>query len=315
MRLVFAGTPEFAERALAALLAAGHRVDLILTQPDRAAGRGLRMVQSPVKRFALEHGLEIFQPTTLSTGESIARLRRADPEALVVAAYGMILPAGALEVAPRGALNIHASLLPRWRGAAPVQRALLAGDRETGITIMQMDSGLDTGPILAQRALAIAPDDDSQTLLEKLASLGAEMIVAVLADLADGRVHARPQATKGVAYAHKIGPREAMLDWRLPAQQVERAVRAFRPSPGAFSELRGASIKIWRARETEGSGLPGTVLALSGEALLVSCGNGALAVTELQRAGGKRLPAAEFMRGFSVHVGERFALPEKATPG
>ena len=306
MRLVFAGTPEFAARALAALLAAGHDVALVLTQPDRAAGRGLRPAHGPVKRFALEHGLEVFQPRTLRDADSVARLRAAAPEALVVAAYGSILPPSVLAIAPRGALNIHASLLPRWRGAAPIQRALLAGDRETGITIMQMDAGLDTGPILAQRALPIASEDDSQTLHDKLAALGAEMIVAALAA---GRARVRPQSEQGVTYAHKIGRREPMLDWRLPAAQLARAVRAFRPAPGAFSQVRGASVKIWRARAVEGQGLPGTVLAPGGEALLVACGEGALAISELQRAGGRRLPAAEFARGFALRAGERFALP------
>lgn len=309
MRLVFAGTPEFAARALAALLAAGHDVALVLTRPDRAAGRGLRLAHGPVKRLALERGLEIFQPAKLRDSDSVARLRSAAPEALVVAAYGLILPPSVLAIAPRGALNIHASLLPRWRGAAPIQRALLAGDRETGITIVQMDAGLDTGPILAQRALPIGSEDDSQTLHDKLAALGAEMIVAALAELAAGRARVRAQPEQGVTFAHKIGRREPMLDWRLPAAQLERAVRAFRPSPGASAELRGAGVKIWRARAVEGQAAPGTVLAPDGETLLVACGRGALAISELQRAGGKRLPAAEFARGFALRAGERFALP------
>ncbi len=314
MRLVFAGTPEFAERALAALLAAGHRITLVVTQPDRPAGRGMRLVQSPVKRLALAHELEVYQPATLRDAESLARLRAAAPDVLVVAAYGLILPAPVLQLAAHGALNVHASLLPRWRGAAPIQHALLAGDSETGITIMQMDTGLDTGPILAQRVLPIESDDDAQSLHDKLAALGAEMIVAALAELAAGRARAQPQPERGVTYAHKIGRLEPMLDWRQPARQLERVVRAFRPAPGAFSVLRGETIKIWRARAVEGSGAAGTVLKPSDQALLVACGEGALAIGELQRAGGKRLPAAAFLRGFPLGAGERFAL-SVAPPG
>ncbi len=312
MRVVFAGTPEFAERALAALVAAGHRIALVVTQPDRPAGRGMRLVQSPVKRLALAHELEVFQPATLRDAESLARLRASAPDVLVVAAYGLILPPPVLQLAAHGTLNIHASLLPRWRGAAPIQRALLAGDSETGITIMQMDTGLDTGPILAQRALPITSDDDAQTLHDKLAALGAEMIVAALADRTAGRGRAQPQPERGVTYAHKIDRLEPMLDWRQPAPQLERAVRAFRPAPGAFSVLRGEIVKIWRARAAEGSGAAGTVLEPGDEALLVACGEGALAVSELQRAGGKRLPAAAFLRGFPIGAGERFALSDAA---
>jgi methionyl-tRNA formyltransferase len=306
MRLVFAGTPAFAERSLAALLRARHEVALVLTQPDRAAGRGLRRVESAVKRLARERGLEIYQPVTLKDRVVQERLRAVQPQVLVVAAYGQILPQAVLDVAPLGALNIHASLLPRWRGAAPIQRALLAGDRETGISIMRLDAGLDTGPTMAQRRIAIAADDDAQSLHDRLAALGAEMIVAALAELAGGRARFVPQSETGACYAPKIDKREAQLDWRQSCAALERAVRALRPSPGAQSALRGESVKIWAAHCAVARGDPGIVLNAGPEDVLVACGDGALAVTELQRAGGKRLAAAEFLRGWPIGRGERF---------
>jgi len=217
----------------------------------------------------------------------------------------LILPPRALEVAPHGALNIHASLLPRWRGAAPIQRALLAGDSETGITIMKMDAGLDTGPVLSLHRLAIAEDDDAQSLHERLAALGAEAIVGALEDIAAGRSRPLPQPGSGATYARKIGKDEAELDWRRPCVELERAVRALRPSPGARSQLRGASIKIWRARCVARKGTPGEVLENSAAGILIGCGEGALLATELQRAGGKRLAAADFLRGFPLACGER----------
>ncbi|HEX6265509.1 MAG TPA: methionyl-tRNA formyltransferase [Burkholderiales bacterium] len=301
MRLVFAGTPEFAERALALLLGAGHEISLVLTQPDRPTGRGLRAVPSPVKRLALARGLEVFQPESLRTAESLDRVRAARPDALVVAAYGLILPQPILEVPRHGALNIHASLLPRWRGAAPIQRALLAGDAQSGVSIMQMDAGLDTGPVLAQCAVAIAPDEDAGTLHDKLAALGAEMIVAALEDIAAGRASAAPQPQAGVTYARKIDKREGALDWTRPAAELERAVRAFHP---ASATLDGEPIKIWRSRVVDGHGAPGALL--SEKDLVIACGDGALAITELQRAGGKRLAAADFLRGRPLGPGSRF---------
>ena len=306
MRLVFAGTPAFAERALAALLRAGHQVALVLTQPDRAAGRGLQLGESAVKRLARERRLEIFQPATLKDQAALERLRAARPQLLVVAAYGLILPQAVLDVAPLGALNIHASLLPRWRGAAPIQRALLAGDRETGITVMQMDAGLDTGPIMTQRRIAIADDDDAQSLHDKLAELGAEMIVAALAELGAGAARLAPQPAEGACYAHKLENSEAQLDWTKPCIELERAVRALRPAPGAQSTLRGESVKIWAARCADARGEPGSVLDAGPGSVLVACGSGALEVTELQRAGGKRLGIADFLRGWSIGRGERF---------
>lgn len=305
MRIVFAGTPAFAERALAALLDAGHEVALVLTQPDRPAGRGLRSAESQVKRLALARKLPLDQPTTLKNEAALARLRAARPEALVVAAYGLILPQAALDVAPLGVLNIHASLLPRWRGAAPVQRALLAGDRETGITIMKMDAGLDTGPIMAQRRVAIGEDDDAQTLHDRLAALGAEMIVAALAELASGGAKFVPQPAEGASYAHKLAKRDTQLDWRRPCAELERQVRALRPVPGAQCARRGEGLKIWRAHCSDARGEPGTVLEASPEGVLIGCGSGALMVTELQRAGGKRLAAADFLHGCPIGLGEQ----------
>ena len=310
MRLVFAGTPPFAERVLAAVLEAGHSVALVLTQPDRPAGRGMRRLPSAVKSLALRRGLALLQPVSLREGGAVERLRDAAPDALVVAAYGLLLPRAVLDIPARGAFNVHASLLPRWRGAAPIQRALLAGDSRTGISIMKMDAGLDTGPVLAQREVAIEADDDAQTLHDKLAALGAEMLVAALAEVSSGPVPLVAQSRVGVTYAPRIDKRELQLDWRESASQLERAVRAFRPSPGAYSVLRNESIKLWRARIVEGTGAPGTVIGVGGEGLTIACGAGsALLATELQRSGAKRLHAAAFLRGFPIAAGERFDLP------
>jgi methionyl-tRNA formyltransferase len=310
VRIVFAGTPEFAERALARLLDAEHDVSLVLTQPDRPSGRGLRFTQTPVKRLAVARGIEVYQPESLKTPEQTARIAAAAPEAIVVAAYGLILPQALLELAPLGAINIHASLLPRWRGAAPIQRALMAGDGETGITIMQMDSGLDTGPMLLQRAIAIEPADDAGSLHDKLAALGAEMIVEVLAALRRGPMQATPQPAAGVSYAHKLRKEDAVLDWSRSARALARQVRALRPAPGAVSALGADVLKIWDAEPVDGTGLPGQVIAVGDAAITVACGSKALAIRRLQRAGGKPLDADAFLRGRPVAVGERLgAIP------
>jgi methionyl-tRNA formyltransferase len=253
----------------------------------------------------LARGLEVFQPPTLKDEEALMRLADARPQALVVAAYGLLLPPRALAAAPLGALNIHASLLPRWRGAAPIQRALLAGDRETGITIMQMDAGLDTGPMLSQHRLAIAVGDDAQTLHDKLAALGAEAIVQALAGIAAGRAQQLPQPEAGVSYAKKISKDEAEIDWTRPCEEIERRVRALRPVPGARTRLRGEVIKLWRAARAPGNGAPGTVLESGAIGVLIACGEGALLVSELQRAGGTRLASADFLRGCPIETGER----------
>jgi len=287
-------------------VAAGHEIALVLTQPDRPAGRGLRVAASPVKRFAAAQRIPVLQPQTLKGAHEVEQVRALRADALVVAAYGLLLPPGLLEAGRFGALNIHASLLPRWRGAAPIQRALLAGDRETGISIMQMDAGLDTGPLLAQRKLAITADDDAGSLHDRLAALGAEMIVHALAELEAGRARAAPQPASGVAHAPKIEKRETQLGWSRPALELERAVRAFRPAPGAFALLEGAPVKIWRARVVDAAGAPGSILEEQGE-LVIACGSQALAVSELQRAGGRRVSAAEFLRGHRLPPGARFA--------
>ncbi len=291
---------------LAGVVGAGHEVVLALTQPDRPAGRGLRSVASPVKRFAVARRIPVLQPLSLRGAPEVESVRALRPDAIVVAAYGLLLPTALLDAGRHGALNVHASLLPRWRGAAPIQRALLAGDRETGISVMQMDAGLDTGAILLQRSLPIASDDDAGTLHDKLAALGADAILAALADLAAGRAQASPQPEVGVTYAAKIDKTETRLDWARPARELERAVRAFRPAPGAFALLDGEPVKIWRAEVFDATGEPGTLRIVAGK-LVAACGEQALVISELQRAGGRALGAAEFLRGRPLPHGARFA--------
>jgi methionyl-tRNA formyltransferase len=302
MKLVFAGTPEFAASALASLLDAGHEVALVLTQPDRPAGRGLRFQPSAVKLLAQARGLTVLQPAALDR-KVAAAVSSADAGAIVVAAYGMIVPAAMLELAPRGCLNIHASLLPRWRGAAPIQRALLAGDAYTGITIMQMDAGLDTGPILLQEALPVAENDTAGTLHDKLARLGAGLIVRALA----ARLEPQPQDAARATYARKLRREEALIDWQRPARDIERQIRAFDPVPGAETRLDGAVVKIRRARVEAGTAAdPGTICAAGAAGIVVGCGREGLRVLELQRAGGRRLAAGEFLAGFRLAAGARF---------
>ena len=263
----------------------------------------MRPSPSAVKRLALARGLPVAQPERLGEAEA-AQWRAARPDVVVVAAYGALLPPPFLDLAPQGALNIHASLLPRWRGAAPIQRALLAGDRETGISIMRMDKGLDTGPVLSQYRLAIGADDDAGSLHDKLAALGARAIVEALAQVEAGTARATAQPVEGATYARKMGHEDAILDWSQPAAVLERAVRALRPSPGAVTTLNGERIKVRRAHLAAGNGIPGSVLAAE-DALLVACGEGALAITELQRAGGKPLAASDFLRGHPLPRGAR----------
>lgn len=284
-------------------MAAGHGVVLALTQPDRPAGRGLRLIPSPVKRFAVSQGIRVLQPADLKSAHDMEQVRALKPDALVVAAYGLLLPRVLLDAATHGALNIHASLLPRWRGAAPIQRAILAGDPETGISIMQMDAGLDTGPVLAQRKFAIGAEDDAGSLQERLAELGANMIVQTLADVAAGRARRVPQPQTGVTHAPKVLKNDTLLDWRRTATELERAVRAFRPVPGALTTLEGEPIKIWRARVVDAQLAPGTLTP----DLVVGCGQDGLEVLELQRAGGRKLPAIEFLRGHPLPAQAHFA--------
>jgi methionyl-tRNA formyltransferase len=314
LRVVFAGTPAFARTALAQLAAAGFTIPLVLTQPDRPAGRGLKLHASPVKEFALAHGMALAQPRSLrldgkapdEAAAAQAALAAAAPDVIVVAAYGLILPAWVLALPRLGCINIHASLLPRWRGAAPIHRAIEAGDAQTGITIMQMDVGLDTGDMLFVEALPIGPDDSTATLHDRLAALGGRMIVDALRATASGPLARTVQPTEGVSYAHKIDKAEAAIDWRDSAAVIERRIRAFDPFPGASAVLGGELVKCWRAGIGVGQGAPGEVLQVADDAITVACGEGALRLTELQRAGGKRLPARAFLQGTPVVVGQRF---------
>ncbi len=308
MRVVFAGTPEFAAQALAAILADGNEVVLVLTQPDRPAGRGMSLQASPVKQLALQHGLPVHQPSSLKSEDACQPIIEARPDVMVVAAYGLILPQAALDIPRLGCLNIHASLLPRWRGAAPIQRAILAGDAKTGVTIMRMEAGLDSGPMLLKESLPIADTETAGTLHDKLAALGARLIVEALPKLERGELPGDIQPEEGVTYAAKLEKAEAALDWRRPALLLDRAVRAFNPFPGATAQMDGQIIKIWRVAAVPGTGEPGTVLAAGADGIVVACGEGALCLTELQKAGGKRLPAADFLRGFALKPGQRFAL-------
>ena len=306
MKIVFAGTPEFAARALAALYEAGHDIPLVLTQPDRPAGRGMTLQASPVKQLALSRGSEVFQPLTLKDEAAQEKLRLLAPDVMVVAAYGLILPQVVLDIPRHGCLNIHASLLPRWRGAAPIHRAILAGDAESGVCIMQMEAGLDTGPVLLSASTPITAQDTSQTLHDKLAVQGAQLIVSALQRLPLPAV-AQPEA--GVTYAAKLDKSEAPLDWRRPAAELDRQIRAFTPFPGTTAVLDGAPLKVWAALPRSESGVPGTVLAADKHGILVACGSGSLLLTELQKAGGKRLPVAQFLAGHGVSAGARFELP------
>lgn len=302
MHIVFAGTPEFAAVALDALLRAGHEITLVLAQPDRPAGRGRKVQPSAAKRLAQRHGLPLLQPSSLKDGSVAAAVAAHRPEVMVVAAYGLIVPKPMLDLPRLGCVNIHASLLPRWRGAAPIQRALLAGDTATGITIMQMDQGLDTGPILLQEALPINSDDTAQTLHDRLAALGARLIVGALA----APFAPRPQDPTLATYAERIDKREGRIEWTESAQTIERKVRAFNPAPGAYTSLEGAVLKIWRATVERGvSAPPGEVCESSARGIVVACGADGLRVMELQRAGGKRLPVRAFVAGFNVARGAR----------
>ncbi|GKT17475.1 methionyl-tRNA formyltransferase [Acidovorax sp. SUPP2522] len=315
MKIVFAGTPDFARVALQRLLDAGFTVPLVLTQPDRPAGRGMKLQASPVKQCALEHGIAVAQPRSLRLDgkypEDAAAARdalvAAGADAMVVAAYGLILPQWVLDLPARGCLNIHASLLPRWRGAAPIHRAIEAGDAETGVTIMQMDAGLDTGDMLLIEKTAIGPRDTTATLHDRLADLGGRMVVQALQRAARGGLAATPQPAEGVTYAHKIEKAESAIDWALPAESIGRRIRAFDPFPGASTTLDGEAIKVWSYEidsTMPANSMPcGQILSVNDAGVTVACGHGALRLTTLQRAGGKRLPVADFLRGFALAPG------------
>lgn len=311
MKIIFAGTPEFAAIALAALHAAGHEITLVLTQPDRPAGRGMQLHASAVKQFALAHNIPVAQPISLKldgkypdVAKEAHDLLRATPhDVMVVAAYGLILPQSVLDIPRLGCLNIHASLLPRWRGAAPIHRAIEVGDVETGVTIMQMELGLDTGPMLLMERLPIAVDDTTASLHNKLAKLGGDMIVEALHKLEQGGLTATPQPEAGANYAAKIAKEEATLDLTQPAQELARKIRAFNPFPGAMGICNGTPVKFWQAEAVESSNhwQAGQVISANAhDGVVIACGDGALRVTKLQKPGGKRLPAAEFIKGFPL---------------
>ena len=320
LRVIFAGTPEFARVALAAIHAAGHTIALVLTQPDRPGGRGLKLQASAVKQYAQLHGMPVCQPRSLrldgkypdDAQAAQAALLAANADVMVVAAYGLILPQWVLDLPQLGCLNIHASLLPRWRGAAPIHRAIEAGDTHTGITIMQMDAGLDTGAMLRMNRLAIDGADTTASLHDRLAEMGGQAIVQTLADAQLGRLQPRAQPAAGVTYAAKIDKAESAVDWSQPASQIARRIRALNPAPGASGVLNGEAIKFWQARAqasvyaATSSQVPGQVVAASADGIQVATGDGVLTLTELQRAGGKRLAAADFLRGHPVDAGMRF---------
>lgn len=303
MKLIFAGTPEFAVPALAALIAAGHRIVLVLTQPDRPAGRGMQLRASPVKQLAQQHGIPVYQPESLKSPEAQAVVAAAEADLMIVAAYGLILPQAVLDMPARGCLNIHASLLPRWRGAAPIHRALLAGDRETGITIMQVVLALDAGDMLSKATLPIGDRDTTQSLHDALAGLGGRLMVETLANL--DAITPEPQDPALVTYAEKLRKEEAPIDWNRGATLLSRQVRAFNPFPVAQAAYQGEIWRLWMAEAVPGAGDPGSVLDTT-DGILVACGEGALRLTELQKPGGRRLAARDFLAGHPLRPGDRF---------
>ncbi len=311
MKIIFAGTPAFAATALDALISEGHEIVLTLTQPDRQAGRGMKKHASPVKQLAESHNLPLRQPASLKDFHWHEFLDENNADVMVVAAYGLILPKAVLTIPRYGCLNIHASLLPRWRGAAPIHRAILAGDTETGITIMQMDEGLDTGAMLLKKNTPIADDDTTQTLHDKLSILGAQAIIDSLNLLAQQKLPPVQQDESQACYAAKINKKEAKIDWKQPAENIERMIRAFNPSPGAYTIFHGNSIKIWQAcKNSKQSNHPGKILAIDPSGILVACGSGSLKLEVVQKAGSKRLNAAAFITGFDMTVDDHFDTHE-----
>lgn len=306
MRIIFAGTPPFAAQSLQAIIAAGHEVVAVFTQPDRPSGRGMKLQPSAVKQTAVEHGLPVLQPATLKTDEAIEQIASFRADVMVVAAYGLILPARILALPRLGCINIHASLLPRWRGAAPIQRAIQAGDLDTGICIMQMDEGLDTGAVLLRRSCPIGPRDTYGDLHDRLAQLGAETILEALSGLARGSLQAVAQSEEGANYAQRISKEETFLDWNAPAHELARRVRSFNPNPVARTNWQGQALKIWQVSVADGANaLPGTVLEAGSLGIRVACGQGSLILEVLQRSGGKPQNAAEFLQGFPLEIGLR----------
>ncbi|MGL4668787.1 MAG: methionyl-tRNA formyltransferase [Saezia sp.] len=319
MKIVYAGTPEFAQMGLQSILDAGHEVCLVLTQPDRPAGRGMKLHPSPVKELALQHGIQVLQPAGLKLDgrygdeaqEAQKILEALQIDVMVVAAYGLILPQWVLEMPRLGCLNIHASLLPRWRGAAPIHRAIEAGDSQTGVCIMQMDAGLDTGDVLATRSIPIGAKETTGSLHDKLAVLGGEMIVDVLSQLSTGNLVPQVQSECGVCYAHKIDKTESLVDWSCSAIDIERRIRAFDPFPGAVSNLGDVRLKLWGAEvlsadQAYKEAVPGQVVGVEPDSLVVKAGDGYLRLNEVQRPGGKRQPVREFLQAIAVKVGDLF---------
>jgi methionyl-tRNA formyltransferase len=311
VKVVFMGTPQYAIPSLEAL-DAHHQVTLVVTQPDRRRGRGRKISHSPVKAFALEHDLPIWQPRTLRTGEAVERLREARADVYVTAAIGLILTADVLALPPHGCINVHASLLPRWRGAAPVSAAILHGDAETGITLMRTDVGLDTGPILAQARCPVRPDDTTATLTPRLALLGANLLTETLPRWLSGQVVPRPQPGEGITYAPRLKKADGRIDWQQPADHIERLVRAYTPWPGTYTIFGEQSLKILRARalyDWRGAETPGRVIALADKQIAVVTGKGALVLQEIQLAGKRAMPPDVFCRGYGDFVGSTLGEP------
>ena len=306
MKLIFAGTPDFAVPALAALIAAGHDIVMVLTQPDRPAGRGMKLKASPVKVLAEQHGLTVFQPLTLKDPQAQARIAEVQADAMIVAAYGLIIPDSTLHATRYGCYNIHASLLPRWRGAAPIHRSLLAGDQETGVTIMEVVAALDAGAMVSRGVVAIKDSDTTQSLHDTLSHIGATLMVTAMADLEkDGGLAATAQDESLVTYAHKLDKAEAAIVWQQSAAAISRQVRAFNPFPVAQSQLKEHTCRIWMATAEAGQAQPGEIVGVH-DGILVGCGEGLLRITELQAPGGKRMPAASFVQGHNLQLGDRF---------
>ena len=289
LRIVFAGTPEFAAEHLKALLDTPHQIIAVYSQPDRPAGRGQKLTPSPVKQLAVQHDIPVFQPLTLRDPDAQAELAALKPDLMVVVAYGLILPQVVLDTPRLGCINSHASLLPRWRGAAPIQRAVQAGDAESGVTVMQMEAGLDTGPMLLKVSTPISADDTGGTLHDRLATLGPKAVIEAISGLADGSLKGEVQDDSLATYAHKLNKDEARIDWTRPAVELERLVRAFHPWPICHSTLQGEALKIHAAEAGEGKGVPGTILSADKQGLTVACGQDALRLTRLQLPGGKAL--------------------------
>lgn len=315
--LIFAGTPVFAAEILKKLIDSNVEIAAVLTQPDRPAGRGQKLQASPVKSLALTKHIPVLQPETLKKLEIQAELATFHADAMIVAAYGLILPPAILALFPHGCINVHASLLPRWRGAAPIQRAILSGDTTTGVGIMQMKAGLDTGPVYAEASIAIEPKETGGSLHDKLAHLGADLLVTTLPGILSAKVKAKLQDETAVTYAHKIEKAEAQIHWKQPAYLIDRQIRAFNPWPGAFSFIDGKLIKIWEAHllETTTSATPGTISKMTPDSVVVACGEGALCLTQVQIAGGNKQSAAEWQRGHanSIKVGACFSSPSQET--